>query len=381
MCWFRKSKSRSDPSRQQLERHGETTASSCRNNTTLKEDRETLLVVRDTLAGTASLNWNAQIPIEEWEGVTVSSGRVTKLTLRGKKLTGTMPPSLGNLTALKSLVLEKNFLKGSIPPTLGNLSCLSDLWLKNNKLTGRIPPELGNLTNLRNFTVINNQLTGSIPATLGKLANLQELWLGNNLLSGEIPVTFGNLSNLRELWLRNNRLTGSIPEELSQLSNLQRLELGNNLFTDTLPVEPNITRQLPHMDPELNETMTEHGTRSRRGKARRKKGKYDKEYSSKWKAGDAGATEFFVYILKLDGNAFYAGQTRELRERLMEHRDGDTVSTAGKNPRLVWFTKLSTRDEATTLEAELKLLCDKNPREVRRKVRQFQDLVEVLDFV
>ena len=380
MSWFRKSKSKSDPSRQQLERHGATTASSSRNNPTLKQDRETLLAVRDTLAGTTSLNWNAQIPIEEWEGVTVTRGRVTKLNLRGKKLTGTIPSSLGNLSALRSLILEKNFLTGSIPRSLGNLSHLSDLWLKYNKLTGSIPPELGNLTNLRNFTAINNQLTGSIPATLGKLANLQELWLGNNQLSGEIPVSFGNLSNLRELWLRNNRLTGRIPEELSQLSNLQRLELGNNLFSDELPVDPSNARQLPQMDPEGKETMTGHGTRSRREKARRQKGKYDKEYSRKWKAGDAGATEFFVYILKLDGNAFYAGQTRELRERLMEHRDGDTVSTAGKNPRLVWFTKVSTRDEATTLESELKRLCDENPREVRRRVLQFQDLVQELDF-
>ena len=380
MSWFRKSKSKSGPKGQQFERHGVTTASSSGNKATLNEDRETLLAFRDTLAGTASMNWNSQIPIEEWEGVTVSSGRVTRLNLRGKKLTGTIPPSLGGLSALKSLVLEKNFLTGSIPPSMGNLSHLSDLWLKRNKLTGSIPPELGKLTNLRNFSAINNQLTGSIPATLGKLANLEELWLGNNQLSGEIPVSFGNLSKLRELWLRNNLLTGRIPEELSQLPNLQKLELGDNFFSDELPVDPSNADQLPHMDPEENERMAGHGTRSRRRKARRQKGKYDKEYSKKWKAGDAGATEFFVYILKLDGNAFYAGQTRELRERLMEHRDGDAVSTAGKNPRLIWFTKVSTRDEATTLESELKRLCDENPREVRRRVLQFQDLVQELDF-
>ena len=324
------------------------------------DDRKTLLAVRGTLTGTASLNWADRIPVEEWDGVTVSGGRVTKLNLREMGLTGMIPPLLGTLSALESLVLDHNALRGCIPPELGILSNLKDLWLKYNQLTGGIPPELGNLTSLENFTVINNQLTGRIPDTLGNLSNLQELWLGNNQLSGEIPATFGKLFRLRVLWLRNNRLTGSIPEELDLLPNLQRLEIDKNLFDDSPPSGGSVGRP--------------------RRKSRRPGGKYDKESSDKWASGDAEATEFFVYILKLDGNAFYAGQTRELRERVMEHRDGDAVSTAGKNPRLVWFTQVSTRDAAVTLEAELKRLCDKNPREIRRRVLRFQDLVEQLDF-
>ena len=43
-------------------------------------------------------------------------------------------------------------------------------------------------------------------------------------------------------------------------------------------------------------------------------------------------------------------------------------------------TQVSTRDAAVTLEAELKRLCDKNSREIRRRVHRFQDLVEQLDF-
>ena len=45
----------------------------------------------------------------------------------------------------------------------------------------------------------------------------------------------------------------------------------------------------------------------------------------------------YLYILKLDGGIFYTGQTNALELRLQEHRDGQTKSTAGKNPRLVWF--------------------------------------------
>lgn len=107
---------------------------------------------------------------------------------------------------------------------------------------------------------------------------------------------------------------------------------------------------------------------------------YPKEHSDAWAAGDADATEFYVYILKLNNGKFYAGQTRELRPRLMEHRDGGTKSTAGKDPKLVWFTETLTREQATELEVELKELCDKNPREIRNMVIDFKDLVEELDF-
>ena len=80
-------------------------------------------------------------------------------------------------------------------------------------------------------------------------------------------------------------------------------------------------------------------------------------------------------LLKMNNARFYAGQTRELREGLMEHRDGTTKSTAGKEPKLVWFSTVSTREQATELEAQLKELCNRNPREIRRRVRKFQDLV------
>ena len=108
--------------------------------------------------------------------------------------------------------------------------------------------------------------------------------------------------------------------------------------------------------------------------------RYRREHSDAWESGDADATEFYVYILKLNDASFYAGQTRELRERVMEHRDGTTKSTAGKEPKLVWFSTVSTREQATEIEIEMKKLCDRNPREIRRWVLKFKDLVGELDF-
>ena len=108
--------------------------------------------------------------------------------------------------------------------------------------------------------------------------------------------------------------------------------------------------------------------------------RYQREHSKAWEAGDSEATEFFVYILKLEGGSFYAGQTRELRERLMEHRDGKTKTTAGKNPKLVWFTQVETREQAADYEVVLKKICDTNPREIRRRVLDLKDLVGELDY-
>ena len=121
----------------------------------------------------------------------------------------------------------------------------------------------------------------------------------------------------------------------------------------------------------------------RRSSVRSSKGAgswYKPEYSPHWEARDAKTNTFYVYLLKLDGGRFYAGQTRELRERLSEHRDGHTKSTAGRNPKLVWLGVLPSREAATSTEVELKKLVDSNPREIRRMVIGFKDLVQELDY-
>ena len=101
-------------------------------------------------------------------------------------------------------------------------------------------------------------------------------------------------------------------------------------------------------------------SQSRKG-PRARYDRYREEHSDSWSAGDADVSEFYVYVLKLNDGTFYAGQTREIRERLMEHRDGTTKTTAGKDPKLVWFSTVSTRKQATELEVIVKKICDRNP--------------------
>ena len=102
---------------------------------------------------------------------------------------------------------------------------------------------------------------------------------------------------------------------------------------------------------------------------------YKLEHSKAWEKADKEAVRFFVYILKLSDGSFYVGQTRELRERMSEHRDNKTPSTAGKNPKLQFFAIMPDRKTATLAEVVLKKLVDSNPRQIRRMIIGFQDLM------
>jgi len=164
----------------------------------------------------------------DWEGVTCASGNVVSLVLAGKRLDGTLDPSIGDLTLLQHLVLGPNYLSGSIPAEIGDLSQLQILILSHNEFTGSIPANLGSLSNLERMDINSNSLSGAIPSELGDLAALEKLDLKKNALSDPIPTGLGSLSNLSHLDLQDNNLTGQIPSDVGDLSNLLELYLNDN---------------------------------------------------------------------------------------------------------------------------------------------------------
>ena len=164
------------------------------------------------------------------------------------KLSGAIPPELGELTNLEHLYLDSNELSGAIPPELGELTNLEHLYLDSNELSGAIPPELGELTNLEHLYLDSNELSGAIPPELGGLGNLERLYLDSNELSGAIPPELGGLANLQRLYLGNNKLSGAIPPELGELTNLERLYLGDN--KSRYPAFGGLSGEIP---PELGE--------------------------------------------------------------------------------------------------------------------------------
>ena len=96
-------------------------------NTDLVGDCESLLGLRDTIRGTATLDWTGSRAMSDWMGVTVSGTpqRVTSLNLADLGLDGELSGLLGNLTGLTTLNLSGNALTGMLPSKLELLSLTS----------------------------------------------------------------------------------------------------------------------------------------------------------------------------------------------------------------------------------------------------------------
>ena len=113
-------------------------------NRGLVYDCEVLLAAKDTLRGTATLNWSVDTAIASWDGVSVSGtpGRVRGLDLSDEELNGAIPGELGDLYELTELDLSDNSLTGDIPVELGWLYNLEEVRLSGNTLTGCLPVDL-----------------------------------------------------------------------------------------------------------------------------------------------------------------------------------------------------------------------------------------------
>ena len=84
-----------------------------------------------------------------------------------------------------------NSLTGTIPASLANCSALTDLELDGNSFTGTVPAVLGSLSALTNLYLGDNSFTGTIPASLGSLSALTYLALGDNSLTGTVRMAPG----------------------------------------------------------------------------------------------------------------------------------------------------------------------------------------------
>lgn len=216
-------------------------------------DRDVLVTLYEAMDGANwhfNDNWLTDAPLSQWHGVGVNDeGRVLWLHLgSGSNLSGPIPPELGSLDALESLILGGDgpippelgrltalkrlrlvgFLTGSVPPELGRLSALERLSLEGTALSGPIPSELANLTALTVLNLAYNDLSGPIPPELGGLADLGFLALNNNSLSGPVPPEVGNLTELWSLSLYGNAgLSGPLPSTLTALKQLRRFTAMN----------------------------------------------------------------------------------------------------------------------------------------------------------
>ncbi|XAR66585.1 Non-specific serine/threonine protein kinase [Bertholletia excelsa] len=150
------------------------------------------------------------------------------------------------LMSVKSKMVDANHVLdgwdiNSVDPCTWNMvACSSDgfvisLEMASTGLAGTLSPSIGNLSHLRTMLLQNNQLSGPIPSEIGRLSELITLDLSGNQFSGEIPSSLGFLTHLNYLRLSRNRLSGRIPRPVANLTGLSFLDLSSNNLSGPTP--------------------------------------------------------------------------------------------------------------------------------------------------
>ncbi|KAL5772196.1 hypothetical protein ACOSQ2_012120 [Xanthoceras sorbifolium] len=178
---------------------------------------------------------------------------LTRLVLNNNPLNGTLPVSIGNLSALESFLVDNCKIKGSIPYEVVGLSNLTTLRLTNNDLSGPIPTAVGKMRKLQVLSFEGNRLQGSIPIEVCHLRNLGELYLGGNKLFGPIPACLGDVTSLRVLYLNSNNLTSTIPSSLWSLKDILDLNLSTNSLRGHLSLDIEKLKVVTQIDLSGNE--------------------------------------------------------------------------------------------------------------------------------
>jgi Leucine-rich repeat (LRR) protein len=164
-----------------------------------------------------------QLPLNEWQGITTEGNRVVKVWLQLNNLTGDIPESFGNLTALRNCYLTGNDIT-SLPETIGNLDSLE--WFRfSYSLISELPESFGNLSKLEDLDFIYTNIT-SFPESFCNLSSLKYFSMGYNNIA-ELPANFGNLTSLEYFSANQCSLTG-LPDSFGDLSNLYYLNLQEN---------------------------------------------------------------------------------------------------------------------------------------------------------
>ncbi|KAI3496585.1 hypothetical protein L1887_38950 [Cichorium endivia] len=173
--------------------------------------------------------------------------------LGDNQLSGNIPPQLFNSNmSLLHLLFESNKFTGSIPSTLGLVTSLEVVRLDRNSLTGNVPSNINNLINVTEMFLSYNQLTGQVPNLTG-MNLLNYLDLSNNKFSpSDIPSWFSTLRSLTTLKMKNTNLRGELPAALFEIPQLQNVDLSDNQVNGTLNIGSNPSSQLQRVDLRTN---------------------------------------------------------------------------------------------------------------------------------
>ncbi|KAG2262793.1 hypothetical protein Bca52824_069872 [Brassica carinata] len=200
-----------------------------------KDDKNALLKIEKSLNSPHNniISWDPKDDCCTWFSVKCGDNhRVTSLVITYQQISAQIPPEVGDLPYLQTLIFRKlSNLTGPIPPTIAKLKYLRFLRLSWTNLTGPVPGFLGQLKDLEYIDLSYNDLSGSIPSSLALLPKLGYLELSRNKLTGTIPESFGSFpAELPYLILSHNQLSGSIPKSLGNVD-FNQIDFSRNKLT------------------------------------------------------------------------------------------------------------------------------------------------------
>ncbi|CAM0955040.1 unnamed protein product [Alopecurus aequalis] len=186
-----------------------------------------------------------------WFGVECSGdGRVVGLNLANLGLKGMLPPEIGQLTSLHSLILQKNFFYGIIPAQIGDLRELKVLDLGYNNFNGPIPSELLSILSLEFIYLKGNKLYRGLPLELNELISLCESQVHQDRTFSDRMSTARSKENAAIRRLLASKQTHSPKNEM----------LGSeNSVLEPSEVSPFFLREDPRENPRIPFLPPKHG--------------------------------------------------------------------------------------------------------------------------
>nr|XP_027118493.1 receptor kinase-like protein Xa21 [Coffea arabica] len=203
-----------------------------------------------------------------------NSSAITSISVTSNYFHGNLPINMGlTLPNLKLLAAAENNFSGNFPTSITNASGLEILDLSHNKVAGQVPANLGDLTNLQRLNLeINlfggnstgdldfiasltncsnlrmlslsvntfggeNSFSGSLPPEVGKLIHLVDFNVSHNQLAGGMPISLADCSDLQNLFMQSNFFQGTIPPNLASWKSIEQLDLSSNNLTGPIPKE------------------------------------------------------------------------------------------------------------------------------------------------
>ncbi|TVU16276.1 hypothetical protein EJB05_39830, partial [Eragrostis curvula] len=152
---------------------------------------------------------------------------------------------LDKLIKTKHLLFDGNKFTGSIPESLGLVSTLEVVRLDRNSLSGPVPSNLNNLTKVNELNLANNQLTGTLPDLSGMSLLNYYVDLSNNTFDpSPSPAWFWRLPQLSAMIIQSGRLYGPVPTKLFSSPMLQQVILDDNAFNGNLDMGRSISSEL-----------------------------------------------------------------------------------------------------------------------------------------